>query len=123
MCVLLSKSLEVARMCFILTLRSCMLVPLRKLTIKGSPVETIEEFTYLGSKVSQSGGADEDITARIKKARQTFAILRPVWKSTAISSCTKVQMFNSNVKSVLLYMVRKHGESSLPTIPRMSKPS
>ena len=60
------------------------------ITIEGSPVENVEEFTYLGSKVSQSGGADEDIAARIKKARQAFAILRPVWKSTAISAHTKV---------------------------------
>ena len=38
------------------------------ITIEGSPVENVEEFTYSGSKVSQSGGADEDIAARIKKA-------------------------------------------------------
>ena len=47
-------------------------------TIYGTNIEDVREFTYLGSKVSQSGGTDEDITARIKKARQAFAILKPV---------------------------------------------
>ena len=58
---------------------------------------------YLGSKISQSGGTDEDIKARVKKARQVFAILRPVWRTTTISTNTKLRIFNSNVKSVLLY--------------------
>ena len=42
------------------------------ITIKGSPIENVEGFTYLGSKVSQSWGADEDIAARIKKTRQYY---------------------------------------------------
>ena len=47
-------------------------------TISGKAVEDVSEFVYLGSKISQSGGTDEDIKARVKKARQAFAILRPV---------------------------------------------
>ena len=54
-------------------------------TIEGTAVEDVSEFLYLGSKISKTGGTDEDIKARIKKAQQAFAILRPVWKSTAIS--------------------------------------
>ena len=73
------------------------------ITINGTAVEDVKEFVYLGSKISQTGGTDEDITARIKKARQAFAILRPVWRSTAISTRTKLRIFGSNVKSVLLY--------------------
>ena len=73
------------------------------IAIRGSQVEEVEEFVYLGSKISQSGGTDEDIIQRTRKARQVFAILRPVWRSKAISSHTKLRIFNSNVKSVLLY--------------------
>ena len=43
-----------------------------------SELEDIDEFVYLGSKISQTGGTDEDIQARINKARQVFAMLRPV---------------------------------------------
>uniref|UniRef100_A0A0L8G8H3 DUF6451 domain-containing protein n=1 Tax=Octopus bimaculoides TaxID=37653 RepID=A0A0L8G8H3_OCTBM len=66
-------------------------------------MEYVSEFVYLGNKISKSGGSDEDVTARSKKAWQAFAILRPVWKSTAISTRTKLRLFSSNVKSVLLY--------------------
>ena len=72
-------------------------------TIEGSVVEDVDEFVYLGSKISKTGGTDEDVTARIKKAQQAFAILRPVWKLTAISTRMKLRVFNSNVKAVLLY--------------------
>ena len=71
--------------------------------IEGSVVKDVDEFVYLGSKISKTGGTDEDVTARIKKAQQAFAILRPVWKLTAISTITKFRVFNSNVKAVLLY--------------------
>ena len=71
--------------------------------IEGMPAEDVKEFVYLGSKISQTGGTDEDITARIRKARQSFAMLRPFWKFTAISTRTKLRIFSSNVKFVLMY--------------------
>ena len=58
---------------------------------------------YLGSKISQTGGTDEDIKARLKKARQAFAVLRPMWSANSIPTKTKLIIFNYNVKSVLLY--------------------
>ena len=73
------------------------------INIDRSELEDIDEFVYLGSKISQTGGTDEDIQARINKARQVFAMLRPVWRVTTISTNTKLRIFNSNVKSVLLY--------------------
>ena len=38
--------------------------------------------------------------ARIEKARQTFLTLKSVWRSTALDRKNKIQIFNSNVKSV-----------------------
>lgn len=61
----------------------------------------MDEFTYLGSIVSKKGGSAEDIQARIRKARQAFAMLRPIWRSSALT--TKLRVFGSNVKAVLLY--------------------
>ena len=43
-------------------------------------IEEVNEFRYLGSIVSKKGGTDEDIQARIRKARQAFAMLRPIWR-------------------------------------------
>ena len=44
-----------------------------------------------------------NIKARRKKAQQAFAMLHPVWSCRALRTKTKLQIFNSNVKSVLLY--------------------
>ena len=35
---------------------------------EASEIEDIDEFVYLGSKISQTGGTDEVIQARINKA-------------------------------------------------------
>jgi len=53
--------------------------------------------------VSVTGGTEEDIIARIRKAQQAFACLRAVWKATSLSLKTKIRIFNSNIKLVLLY--------------------
>ena len=53
--------------------------------------------------INKDGGADEDIKCRINKARCAFNSLRPMWRSTALSLRSKIGLFNSNVKAVLLY--------------------
>ena len=63
----------------------------------------MDEFIYLGNIVSKKGGTDEDIQARIGKARRAFVMLRPIWRSTALTTKTKLRIFESNVKAVLLY--------------------
>ncbi|KAI8484438.1 hypothetical protein Bbelb_378710 [Branchiostoma belcheri] len=42
-------------------------------------------------------------TGRIGKARAAFVMLKNIWASREIHMDTKVRIFNSNVKSVLLY--------------------
>ena len=49
------------------------------------------------------GGTDRDVTARIGKARAAFVMLKNIWASKEISMRTKLLIFNSNVKLVLLY--------------------
>ncbi|VDI73809.1 Hypothetical predicted protein [Mytilus galloprovincialis] len=53
--------------------------------------------------ISTSGGTDVDIQSRKRKAQQVFAILKPVWRSKALRTNTKIRIFNSNVKYILLY--------------------
>ena len=45
----------------------------------------------------------KDIKSRLAKARSAFQRLRPIWKSKQYNRKTKIRLYNSNVKSVLLY--------------------
>ena len=66
-------------------------------------LERITAFTYLGSLITTMGGTEEDVEARCREVQAAFSILRPIWRSHFISVWTKIRIFNSNVKSVLLY--------------------
>ena len=73
------------------------------ITVGGEPIREVESFVYLGSVVDHQGGTDRDVTARIGKTRSAFVMLKNIWASGGISMRTKLRIFNSNVKSVLLY--------------------
>ena len=60
-------------------------------------------FVYLGSVVSVNGGTEEDVASRIKKANGVFVQLYPVWRNHNISKTVIIQIFTTNLKSVLLY--------------------
>ena len=77
--------------------------PTRPVTIDGEPLEFVEEFTYLGSLISKDSGAGMDIKARLGKAQGAFSQLCSIWKSKQYSLKTKMLLYNSNVKSVMLY--------------------
>lgn len=63
----------------------------------------MSKFVYLGSELSCKGGADEDIENRIKKAKAAFAQLKAVWESNVLTRRVKLSLFESIVKSVLLF--------------------
>ena len=75
----------------------------RPIMLEGEGLEEVESFRYLGSIVDTRGGTEADVKTRISKARAAFHILRNVWKSRVIGKTTKIRLFNTNVKSVLLY--------------------
>ena len=66
-------------------------------------IKEVDKFTYLGSVVSKDAGADEDIKSRISKSRHVFRTLTPIWRSSALSLHKKFRIFNTKVKSVMLY--------------------
>ena len=72
-------------------------------TVAGKPIKEVESFVYLGSVVDKQEGTDRDVAARIGKPRGAFVMLKNIWASKAIRTRTKLRIFNSNVKSVLLY--------------------
>ncbi|XP_028029743.1 uncharacterized protein LOC114242682 [Bombyx mandarina] len=57
-------------------------------------------FTF---SISNQDGSDEDIEIRIRKARGAFAQLKPVWESSVMTRRIKLTLFDSIVKSVLLF--------------------
>ncbi|VDP17886.1 unnamed protein product [Schistosoma margrebowiei] len=73
------------------------------ITIDGEDLEDVKTFTYLGSIIDEHGGSDADVKARIGKARAAYLQLRNIWNSKQLSTNTKVRIFNTNVKTVLLY--------------------
>ena len=72
-------------------------------TVGGEPIKEVESFVCLGSVIDQQGDTDRDVTAIVGKARGAFVMLKEVWVSKEISLETKLCIFNSNVKAVLLY--------------------
>ena len=66
-------------------------------------VERVSKFMYFGSIINETGGTDNDITARIRKTESKFWRLMPVWKEKHIRLRAKLSICNMNVKSVLLY--------------------
>lgn len=61
-----------------------------------------QSLSYLGSIMGEKAGAD-DVLSQINKSRAVFVSLKSLWRSRAsISLKTKVRLYNSNVKTVLL---------------------
>lgn len=75
----------------------------QQLMLEDKPIEKVSHFQYLGSIITENGGATEDVESRIKKARGAFTRLNKVWSSHVYHTDTKLNIFKSCVLSVLLY--------------------
>ncbi|KAK7107318.1 hypothetical protein V1264_015265 [Littorina saxatilis] len=73
------------------------------ITVEGSALEEVDSFTYLGSILDKQGGTDADVKTRIGKARAAFHQLKKIWGSSEVSITTKIRVFNTIVKPILLY--------------------
>lgn len=74
-----------------------------KLTIGECEVEDVTEFCYLGSTHTKDGGDSFAIQRHIQKVRQPSGFLNIIWRSQYINIRTKLYIFNTNIKSILLY--------------------
>jgi hypothetical protein len=74
-----------------------------RLCIQSEAIELVTQFAYLGSIIDNTGVTEADTTVRIRKAQIAFSALNKIWDSTAYSTQTKLGIFNTNVKAVLLY--------------------
>jgi len=73
-----------------------------KIRVQGEEVEEFDEFVYLGVKVSKDDGGTEDIKNRLRKARGAFQNLTKIWNTRSIGKKTKINLFKTLVRSVLL---------------------
>lgn len=74
-----------------------------QVTLGSEHLKEVESFTYLGSNVDNSGGTDADVRVRIGKARGAFNQLKNIWRASNLSLKSKIRIFNTTVKPVLLY--------------------
>ena len=57
-------------------------------------VESVEEFTYLGSSIHNQGNMDHELACRIGKASAAFNQLGKVWNNKKCSLKMKLRFFN-----------------------------
>ncbi|KER34118.1 hypothetical protein T265_12417 [Opisthorchis viverrini] len=72
------------------------------LIIQAESPEIVENFTYLGSCTSSDGSVSDEVSARISKARITFANLHHLWRQKGISLDLKGRVYLATVRAVLL---------------------
>ena len=72
------------------------------ITVNGQQLEAVDNFKYLGAKVTDEGSKPE-IIARIAQATLALDKLNPIWKDNNIRMDTKVRLLRTLVMSVFLY--------------------
>jgi hypothetical protein len=50
----------------------------QKFSLEDTEIEEVESFVYIGSVVSKTGGTEEDLSSRIKKANGVVVQLYPI---------------------------------------------
>nr|XP_043069933.1 uncharacterized protein LOC122322283 [Drosophila bipectinata] len=73
------------------------------ITIGDNTIDFVDSFTYLGTIITSNGGVESDVENRLRKARSAFGRLHRVWRNQQTNRKTKLRIFNSCVKSILLY--------------------
>ena len=74
-----------------------------KVMIGREEVEDVEEFVYVGTTVTKEGGGTEDIKKRLSKAPGAFFNSKKIWNTRSIGRNTKIKLFKTLVRPVLLY--------------------
>ena len=74
-----------------------------RMLIDDQELKEVDKYNYLGANVSKQGGGGDDIVNRICKARVSFMKLKQIWSSNIYTLRSKLRLFNTLVKPVLLY--------------------
>lgn len=74
--------------------------PTAPIHVNRAPLDFVEDFTYLDILISKPRAAQKDIKTRL--GHVAFPQLRTLWRRKQCNLKTKMLLYNSNVKSVLL---------------------
>ncbi|VDO66110.1 unnamed protein product [Schistosoma margrebowiei] len=73
------------------------------ITLHGETLEDVESVTHLGSIIDEQRGPNTDVNERIGKTRAASLQSNNIYNSKQLSTNIKIRIFNTNVKTVLLY--------------------
>ena len=71
--------------------------------IDGKTVETVTDFTFLGSKITADGDCSHEIKRHLLLGRKVMANLDSILKSRDITLLTKVHLVKAMVFPVVMY--------------------
>ena len=71
--------------------------------VNGKEIETVQEFTYLGSTVTPNGNIDIEVQKRIHKATAAFSSCSKLWNRKDLSIAIKIRLYKALIRPVLLY--------------------
>ena len=77
--------------------------PITSWQIDGETVETVTDFTFLGSKITVDGDCSHEIKSRLLLGRKVMTNLDSIFKSRDITLPTKVCLVKAMVFSVVMY--------------------
>ena len=77
--------------------------PITSWQIDGEKVETVVDFTFLGSKITADGDCSHEIKRRLLLRRKVTTQLDSIFKSRDITSPTKVRLVKAMVFPVVMY--------------------
>ena len=72
-----------------------------EIKVNGQKLETVTNFKYLGSVVTDEGSKPE-ILSRIAHATAALTRLKPVWNYRSLSFSSKIRLMRSLVTSIFL---------------------
>ena len=77
--------------------------PISSWQIDGKTVETVADFTFLGSKITADGACSHEIKRRLLLGRKAMNNLDSILKSRDITLPTKVRLVKAMVFPVVMY--------------------
>ena len=77
--------------------------PITSWEIDGETVETVSDFSFLGSKITADGDCSHEIKRRLLLGRKVMTNLGSILKSRDITLSTKVRLVKAMVSPVVMY--------------------
>ena len=77
--------------------------PITSWKIDGETVETVSDFSFLGSKITADGDCSHEIKRRLLLGRKVMTNLESILKGRDITLPTKVRLVKAMVFPVVMY--------------------